>query len=50
MEFVDPVRRIREPIEVIRVSNRIMIAALNELDQLNNLLSTQYIILTNYIT
>ena len=50
IESVEPVWRIREPIEVVRVANRMTIAALNELDQLNNLVSTVYIILTYYIT
>ena len=50
IEFVEPVRRIREPIEVIRVANRMTIVALNELEQLNNLVSAFYIILTYYIT
>ena len=47
---MEPSERIREPIEVIRVANKMTIAALNELDWLNNLVNTIYTILTYYIT
>ena len=46
VEFIEPLRRIREPIELQKISNRTTIPALNQLDQLNNLVSTTYIIFT----
>ena len=47
LEFVEPPRKTREPIEVQKITNRMTVVALNELDQVANLVSLISIIFNN---
>ena len=50
LEFLEPFRRPKEPTEVQKITNRLTVAALNELDQLANVVSIINIMFSNYIT